>query len=71
LPIAKNTLSGHLAILKAAGLATAERQATQQIYHLNLSVLEEALMTFMDGMAATRAGPSKEEAGRNRSRRAR
>lgn len=69
LPIAKNTLSGHLAILKVAGLVAAERQGTQQIYHLNLSVLEEALMTFMDGMSAA-GGRQSDQNTRSSARRA-
>lgn len=45
--LAKPTLSGHFAVLKAAGLVTAERQGTTIMYRLNLSVLEEAMAALM------------------------
>ena len=46
--IAKPTLSGHFAVLKAADLVTTERQGTTIIYRLNLSVMEEALAAMME-----------------------
>ena len=46
--VAKPTLSGHLNVLKAAGLIDVTRQSTSLIYRLNISVLEEALFTLMD-----------------------
>jgi ArsR family transcriptional regulator, arsenate/arsenite/antimonite-responsive transcriptional repressor len=45
--IAKPTLSGHFAVLKAADLVSAERQGTTIIYRLNMSVVEEALGVLM------------------------
>ncbi|BEV09705.1 autorepressor SdpR family transcription factor [Asticcacaulis sp. DW145] len=45
--VSKPTLSGHLAKLKAAGLIDMTRQGTTLIYRLNLSVLEEAMMSLM------------------------
>jgi DNA-binding transcriptional ArsR family regulator len=42
--LAKPTLSGHFALLRNAGLIDAERHGTSITYHLNLSVLEEALL---------------------------
>jgi DNA-binding transcriptional ArsR family regulator len=42
--LALSTLSGHFNVLKEAGLIQGERTGTTIIYHLNLSVLEEALM---------------------------
>ncbi len=44
--LAKPTLSGHLAILRAADLVSADRQGTSIIYRLNLSVLQQALLGF-------------------------
>ena len=41
--ISKPTLSVHFNKLKEAGLIAAERQGTSLIYHLNMSILEEAL----------------------------
>ena len=46
-PIAKPTLSGHFSVLKNADLVTTERQGTTITYHLNMSVMEEALVAFM------------------------
>lgn len=46
--LAKPTLSGHFAVLKAADLVTTERQGTTIIYHVNMSVLEEATAALMD-----------------------
>lgn len=45
--LAKPTLSGHFAVLKAADLVTAERRGTTILYRLNMSVLEEALAAMM------------------------
>lgn len=46
--LAKPTLSGHFSVLKQAGLIHGERSGTTITYHLNLSVLEEALLALMD-----------------------
>jgi DNA-binding transcriptional ArsR family regulator len=43
-PLAKPTLSGHFALLRHAGLIDGARHGTSITYHLNLSVLEEALL---------------------------
>jgi len=45
--IAKPTLSAHLARLKDAELVSVERRGTSLIYHLNMSILEEALSGFL------------------------
>lgn len=46
--LSKPTLSGHFTVLKEAGLIEAERDGTSIIYHLQLSVLEDALSSAMD-----------------------
>lgn len=46
--LSKPTLSGHFSVLKEAGLIAAERDGAKIIYHLNLSVVEEALSGLMD-----------------------
>ncbi len=51
--LAKPTLSGHFAALKAADLVTTERRGTTILYSLNMSVLEEATATLME-IAGTR-----------------
>jgi len=45
--LSKPTLSVHFAKLKEAELVAVERQGTSLIYHLNLSILEEALTGFL------------------------
>jgi DNA-binding transcriptional ArsR family regulator len=45
--LAKPTLSGHFAILKTAGLVTAERRGTTILYRLNMSVMEEAMAALL------------------------
>ncbi|SFZ82646.1 DNA-binding transcriptional regulator, ArsR family [Devosia enhydra] len=46
--LSKPTLSAHFAKLRDAELVTVERQGTSLIYHLNLSVLEDALKGLLD-----------------------
>jgi len=46
--LAKPTLSGHFAVLREAGLVTPVKAGTTITYHLNVSVLEEALLALMD-----------------------
>ena len=45
--LSKPTLSVHFAKLKEAELVAVERQGTSLIYHLNMSILEEALSGFL------------------------
>jgi ArsR family transcriptional regulator, arsenate/arsenite/antimonite-responsive transcriptional repressor len=47
--LAKPTLSGHFAVLKAADLVQGEKHGTTIIYRLNISVLEDALLALMNG----------------------
>lgn len=46
--LAKPTMSGHFNVLRTVELIQAERNGTTITYSLNVSVLEEALMTLMD-----------------------
>lgn len=46
-PVARSTLSGHLTVLKEAGLVVTERQGTTIMYSLNVAVYEELLSTIM------------------------
>jgi len=55
--LAKPTLSGHFAVLREAGLVTPEKSGTTITYHLNVSVLEEALMALMDAFRFQGAEP--------------
>jgi DNA-binding transcriptional ArsR family regulator len=47
--LAKPTLSGHFAVLRAADLVQSEKHGTTITYRLNISVLEEALLALMNG----------------------
>ena len=42
--LARSTLSGHFTLLKQADLIQADKKGTTITYHLNLSVLEDALL---------------------------
>jgi ArsR family transcriptional regulator, repressor of sdpIR and other operons len=44
--VSKPTMSAHFAALREAGLVHTEKSGKSVIYHLRLSVLEEALMGF-------------------------
>jgi DNA-binding transcriptional ArsR family regulator len=61
--VAKSTMSAHFAILREADLVASEKDGKSVVYHLNLSVLEEALMgfaqTFGFGDERKRAGALK------------
>jgi DNA-binding transcriptional ArsR family regulator len=46
--LAKPTLSGHFAVLKAADLIQGSKNGTTITYRLNISVLEEALLALMN-----------------------
>lgn len=48
--LAKPTLSGHLAVLLAADLVHRERIGTTLVYHLKLSVLEDAWLRLASTM---------------------
>ena len=45
--LSKPTLSVHFAKLRDADLVSVERRGTSLIYHLNMSILEEALSSFL------------------------
>jgi ArsR family transcriptional regulator, arsenate/arsenite/antimonite-responsive transcriptional repressor len=57
--LAKPTLSGHFAVLKAADLVSTERQGTTIIYRIKLSALEEAAAGLMS-LAGLRGGKEKD-----------
>lgn len=44
--VSKPTMSAHFAVLKEADLVHAEKAGKSVIYHLKLSVLEDALLGF-------------------------
>ncbi|MGA0603259.1 autorepressor SdpR family transcription factor [Caulobacter sp. KR2-114] len=62
--VSKPTMSAHFAVLKEADLLHAQKDGKSVIYHLKLSVLEEALLGFIDsfGLSAEAPEPSEETA---------
>jgi DNA-binding transcriptional ArsR family regulator len=62
--VSKPTMSAHFTVLKEADLVHAEKAGKSVIYHLKLSVLEEALLGFVHsfGMGAETPQPGKEAA---------
>jgi len=62
--VSKPTMSAHFAVLKEADLVHAEKAGKSVIYHLKLSVLEDALLGFVNsfGLGAETPAPGKEPA---------
>jgi len=58
-PLAKPTLSGHSAVLREADLIQGEKNGTTITYHLNVSVLEEALAALMNLFKLAPSGRKK------------
>lgn len=60
--VSKPTMSAHFAVLKDADLVHAEKAGKSVIYHLKLSVLEEALLGFVQsfGLGADAPKPKEE-----------
>ncbi|MGV8928459.1 MAG: autorepressor SdpR family transcription factor [Brevundimonas sp.] len=60
--VSRPTMSAHFAVLKEADLVHAEKAGKSVIYHLKLTVLEEALLGFVDSFSpgAQASGPKKE-----------
>ena len=59
--VSKPTMSAHFAVLKEADLVHAEKAGKQVIYHLKLSVLEEALLGFVDSFSPGAQAPAPKE----------
>jgi ArsR family transcriptional regulator, arsenate/arsenite/antimonite-responsive transcriptional repressor len=53
------TMSGHFAVLREADLVSSDREGSTIRYHLNASVLEEAMLALMD---ALRIDPARNRA---------
>ncbi len=56
----KPTISRHLTVLKSADLVFSRKNGTSLIYQLNLSVLEEALLTMMSTFKIEPGGMNNE-----------
>lgn len=61
--ISKPTLSGHFAVLRDAGLVHGDRNGTSITYHLNVSVLEEALLALLDAFKVQPPTAQRPDAG--------
>lgn len=57
--VSKPTMSAHFAVLRDADLVHAEKDGKSVIYHLKLSVLEDALLGFVQTFGG---GPGNETA---------
>lgn len=62
--VSKPTMSAHFAVLREADLVHPEKVGKSIIYHLKLTVLEEALLGFVNSVAleAESPEPNKERA---------
>ena len=58
--VSKPTMSAHFAVLKEADLVDSEKAGKSVIYHLKLSVLEEALLSFVNSFGVEAPSPKKE-----------
>jgi len=54
--VSRPTMSGHFAKLKEAGLIQSDQKGATIFYSLNLSTLEEVLLSFMGRMGVDRSG---------------
>ncbi len=60
--VTKSTMSAHFAVLREADLVHIEKAGKSVIYHLKLSVLEEALLGFAQSFGlGTEPVPTKKE----------
>ena len=58
--VSKPTMSAHFAVLKEADLVHTEKAGKSVIYHLKLSVLEEALLGFVHSFGLGEEEPEPE-----------
>jgi len=66
--VSKPTMSAHFTVLKDADLVHAEKVGKSVIYHLNLSVLEEALLGFIDSFGVGSDAPQRRNRKKERAR---
>jgi DNA-binding transcriptional ArsR family regulator len=59
--VSKPTMSAHFAVLKDADLVHVEKAGKSVIYHLKLSVLEEALLSFVQSFGSAAEAPDPKE----------
>ncbi|WP_269713916.1 autorepressor SdpR family transcription factor [Caulobacter sp. NIBR2454] len=59
--VSKPTMSAHFSVLKEADLVHTEKAGKSVIYHLKLSVLEEALLGFVHSFGLDAQAPEPKE----------
>jgi DNA-binding transcriptional ArsR family regulator len=59
--VSKPTMSAHFAVLKQADLVHTEKAGQSVIYHLKLSVLEEALLGFVHSFDLGAESPKRKK----------
>lgn len=62
--VSKPTMSAHFAVLKEADLVHTEKVGKAVIYHLKLSVLEDALLGFVNSFEPGIATPAVKDSGK-------
>lgn len=62
--VSKPTMSAHFTVLKEADLVHAEKSGKSVIYHLKLSVLEEALLGFVQSFGGAHVPEARKESPR-------
>ena len=60
--VSKPTMSAHFAVLREADLVHAEKAGKSVIYHLKLSVLEDALLGFANSFGLDATQPDYKKA---------
>lgn len=59
--VSKPTMSAHFAVLKEADLDHAQKAGKAVIYHLKLSVLEDALLGFVNSFEPSPEAPAAKD----------
>jgi DNA-binding transcriptional ArsR family regulator len=63
--VSKPTMSAHFAVLREANLVVSEKHGKSVVYHLQMSVLEDALLAFAKALDFTLPGaPHQKRVGR-------
>lgn len=63
--VSKPTMSAHFAVLREANLVVSEKHGKSVVYRLQMSVLEDALLTFAKALDLTLQGaPHRRRVGR-------
>ncbi len=60
--VSRPTMSAHFNVLREAGLVVSERDGKSVLYHLQMSVLEDALFGFASTFGWTREAASEDPA---------